>query len=280
MYWKFSFLPFLLLLFTFSASLHAQSLNTDRVSGDEEIGIGFGRRALLSFKETPQGSNVTFECSRSGPCVACLYSEKNDEKYRCSETGYRIPLKCVEIKDTSKVSNEKKSHNGRSMLDISYEHKVVPDDASGHASSTAHRNLRDGSVSSTDGPQSYITYRSCIPSVNEEKLSVLGFEKKTKHFNGWFCFWQGAIKFQVLVRSGVFFVTIVQGRKCTIKQILHIEVIDESTARHRMVAYILISQSPCSIYFIYLETNVTHIEFDCLKFHCFLLVIKIGKLLA
>lgn len=105
-------------------------------------------------------------------------------------------------------------------------------------------------------------------------------QKKTKHFNGWFCFWQGAIKFQVLVRSGVFFVTIVQGRKCTIKQILHIEVIDESTARHRMVAYILISQSPCSIYFIYLETNVTHIEFDCLKFHCFLLVIKIGKLLA
>lgn len=82
----------------------------------------------------------------------------------------------MEIKDTSKVSNEKKSHNGRSMLDISYEHKVVPDDASSHASSTAHRNLRDGSVSSTDGPQSYITYRSCIPSVNEEKLSVLGFE--------------------------------------------------------------------------------------------------------
>ncbi|KAA0034364.1 uncharacterized protein E6C27_scaffold65G003690 [Cucumis melo var. makuwa] len=159
----------------FGSQLISKDLR-DRVSGDEEIGIGFGRRALLSFKETPQGSNVTFECSRSGPCVACLYSEKNDEKYRCSETGYRIPLKCVEIKDTSKVSNEKKSHNGRSMLDISYEHKVVPDDASGHASSTAHRNLRDGSVSSTDGPQSYITYRSCIPSVNEEKLSVLGFE--------------------------------------------------------------------------------------------------------
>ncbi|CAK9316649.1 unnamed protein product [Citrullus colocynthis] len=177
MCWKFSLLPFLLLLFSFSASLHAQLQNTDRVGRNEEFEIGFGRRALLSFKETPQGSNVTFECSRSGPCVACLYSEKNDEKYRCSETGYRIPLKCVEIKDTSKVSNEKKSNKGRSMLEMTYEHKlVIPDDASGHASSTAHRNLRDGSISATDGSQAYITYRSCIPSVNEEKLSVLGFE--------------------------------------------------------------------------------------------------------
>lgn len=85
----------------------------------------------------------------------------------------------MEIKDTSTVSKEKKSHNGRSMHEMSYEHKLVipvPNDASDHASSTVHRNLRDASLSVTDGSQAYITYRSCIPSDNEEKLSVLGFE--------------------------------------------------------------------------------------------------------
>jgi hypothetical protein len=47
-----------------------------RIGGSEkEKGIG-GRRVLLSFKETPRGSNATFECSPSGPCVPCLYSEK------------------------------------------------------------------------------------------------------------------------------------------------------------------------------------------------------------
>lgn len=51
-------------------------IHRDGVGGNEKIEVGFGRRALLSFKETPRGSNVTFECSRSGPCVACLYSEK------------------------------------------------------------------------------------------------------------------------------------------------------------------------------------------------------------
>lgn len=35
-----------------------------------------GRRLLMSFKETPSGGNATFDCSPSGPCVACLYSEK------------------------------------------------------------------------------------------------------------------------------------------------------------------------------------------------------------
>jgi hypothetical protein len=45
-----------------------------RIGGSEK-GIG-GRRVLLSFKETPRGSNATFECSPSGPCVPCLYSEK------------------------------------------------------------------------------------------------------------------------------------------------------------------------------------------------------------
>ncbi|XP_022943147.1 uncharacterized protein LOC111447964 isoform X3 [Cucurbita moschata] len=178
MCWNFSLHHFLLLLFCFSASLDAQQ-NLGRIGRNEETEIGFGRRALLSFKESPHGSNVTFDCSRSGPCVACLLSEKKDENYGCSETGYRIPLKCVEVKDTSKVSNEKKSHDGRSTLEMSYEHKLVnhlQSDASDHASSVAHRHQRDGSISGTVGSQDYIIYRSCIPSVNDEKLSVLGFE--------------------------------------------------------------------------------------------------------
>jgi hypothetical protein len=37
---------------------------------------GLGRRVLLSFKETPHGTNLTFDCSPSGPCVPCAYSEK------------------------------------------------------------------------------------------------------------------------------------------------------------------------------------------------------------
>jgi len=39
-------------------------------------GGGVGRRTLLSFKEKPHGSNFTFDCSPSGPCVPCAYSEK------------------------------------------------------------------------------------------------------------------------------------------------------------------------------------------------------------
>lgn len=35
-----------------------------------------GRRALLGFKEKPNGGNVTYDCSPSGPCVPCAYSEK------------------------------------------------------------------------------------------------------------------------------------------------------------------------------------------------------------
>ncbi|XP_023518460.1 uncharacterized protein LOC111781939 isoform X2 [Cucurbita pepo subsp. pepo] len=185
MCWNFWLHHFLLLLFCFSASLDAQLQNLGRIGRNEETEIGFGRRALLSFKESPHGSNVTFDCSRSGPCVACLLSEK-DENYGCSETGYRIPLKCVEVKDTSKVSNEKKSHDGRSTLEMSYEHKLVnhlQSDASDHASSVAHRHQRDGSISGTVGSQDYIIYRSCIPSVNDEKLSVLGFENQNSMAN-------------------------------------------------------------------------------------------------
>lgn len=138
---------------------------------------GVGRRVLLSFKETPKGSNATFECSPFGPCVPCIYSEKSDKKYRCSETGYRIPLKCVEIKNSSKESSARKSKNSRSVLEGT-QNNVLPHvfhDTEEYA--TKHRSLRDDSATSKGRSQAYITYRSCIPAVNEEKLSVLGFEE-------------------------------------------------------------------------------------------------------
>ncbi|KAK9119554.1 hypothetical protein Scep_017647 [Stephania cephalantha] len=138
-------------------------------------------RALLSFRETPKGSNATFQCSPSGPCVPCLYSEKNDERYRCSETGYRIPLQCVEIiKDVSKKKkDEKKPQKGRSALEqpfLAFETHMQGVEE-GTATTKDRRSLVEfSSVELESGRRSYITYRSCIPAVNEEKLSVLGFE--------------------------------------------------------------------------------------------------------
>lgn len=138
-----------------------------------------GRRLLMSFKETPTGGNVTFDCSPSGPCVACLYSEKKDEKYRCSETGYRIPLKCEETGAGSNEANSKTAQKGRSILEnSSAEGKLhmILRNAKVLTSSTKHRSLLADLSTSASGSEAYITYRSCIPAVNEEKLSVLGFE--------------------------------------------------------------------------------------------------------
>ncbi|KAK9107897.1 hypothetical protein Syun_023908 [Stephania yunnanensis] len=116
-------------------------------------------RALLSFRETPKGSNATFQCSPSGPCVPCLYYEKNDETYRCSETGYRIPLQCVElIKDVSKKKkDEKKPQNGRSTLEQPF-----------LAFETHMQGVEEDDLILLTGV--------VFPAVNEEKLSVLGFE--------------------------------------------------------------------------------------------------------
>ncbi|XP_057993920.1 uncharacterized protein LOC110649183 isoform X2 [Hevea brasiliensis] len=143
-------------------------------ASDHATNGGVGRRLLLGLKEKPRGTNLTFDCSPSGACVPCLYSEKSDEKYRCSETGYRIPLKCVEIKVGTKYGNENKSQNSRSTIEISHEnanaHVMLHDTVSNH------RSLLDDSSTLEDGSQAYITYRSCITPVNEEKLSVVGFE--------------------------------------------------------------------------------------------------------
>lgn len=78
---------------------------------------------------------------------------QNDEKYSCSETGYRLPLKCVESQNATKEGNKSKQ-------------RKILDDAS----------TTGGTKSTSGGPKHYITYRSCVPLVGEEKLSVLGFE--------------------------------------------------------------------------------------------------------
>ncbi|XP_054789638.1 uncharacterized protein LOC129311114 isoform X2 [Prosopis cineraria] len=136
-------------------------------------------RVLLSFKEKPAGSNITFECSPSGLCVNCLYSEKGDSKYRCSETGYHIPFKCIEIKVSMKDSKRTNSQNARLSLEISDKMDKLNNalhDAREFTTSVKHRSLVDDSFASDNKSRAYITYRSCILPATEEKLSVLRFE--------------------------------------------------------------------------------------------------------
>ncbi|CAN4124328.1 unnamed protein product [Withania somnifera] len=144
----------------------------------DESGI-IGRRYLMSFKETLIGTNITYDCSPSGPCLPCSYSEKNDEKYWCSETGYRIPFKCVEIKASSKEVKNINGNKNRSALEDAYtafRPHLMKRDEQAVTSSVRQRNLLEDSSTSKNGKHTYLTYRSCVLSVNEEKLSVLGFE--------------------------------------------------------------------------------------------------------
>ncbi|XP_058115597.1 uncharacterized protein LOC131258350 [Magnolia sinica] len=170
-----SLLTALVVLSSFLWTIHCQSQTQRTSSGSNRVEEEEGRRFLLSFREI--GGNTSFECSPSGPCVACQYSEKNDEKYRCSETGYRIPLKCIEIGGVSKETKSNKFRKRRSVLEDgakfkSYIHPRV------HAAlrRLRWRRLLDVSFTSEGGKQTYITYRSCVPAVAEEKLTVLGFE--------------------------------------------------------------------------------------------------------
>ncbi|KAJ0985242.1 hypothetical protein J5N97_003598 [Dioscorea zingiberensis] len=138
------------------------------IRADMDRGGGLGR-SLLSFRETK--GNASFQCSPSGPCVPCQYSEKqNDDKYHCSETGYRIPLKCVEVQDDSKEENHSKIQRKLLFLQKQKEKLVTA------ASYVRWRKLLNNSSKTENGKQNYITYRSCVPADNEEKLSVLGFE--------------------------------------------------------------------------------------------------------
>ncbi|KAK1306881.1 hypothetical protein QJS10_CPA10g01682 [Acorus calamus] len=147
-------------------------------------GGGGGGRSLLSFTETK--GNTSFQCSPSGPCIRCLYPEKNDAKYRCSETGYRIPLKCVEDKDGVKEDKSNNLRRGLSSLngDTKYNPYFIPKlnavlrssiQAVTLSNRKTWRKLLDASTSE-GGKQNYITYRSCVPVENEEKLSLFGFE--------------------------------------------------------------------------------------------------------
>ncbi|KAF9677911.1 hypothetical protein SADUNF_Sadunf08G0157100 [Salix dunnii] len=99
---------------------------------------------------------------------------RSDENYRCSETGYRIPFKCIEIgHDTKNENGKQHSQNGRSAAEIS--DNLNPHISLQDAASNEGRILLDGSSPAKDGAQIYITYRSCI-AANAEKLSVHDFE--------------------------------------------------------------------------------------------------------
>lgn len=88
-------------------------------------------------------------------------------------------MKCVEIKDGSKDDREKTSREGRSTMEISPNsaklHAVLHNLEGVYTSIKSRRLLTDSSTQG-NGAETYITYRSCIPADNEEKLSVLGFE--------------------------------------------------------------------------------------------------------
>ncbi|KAM0940973.1 hypothetical protein DsansV1_C17g0143511 [Dioscorea sansibarensis] len=134
------------------------------IRGDIDGGGGGGQaRLLLAFRETK--GNASFQCSPSGPCLPCQYSEKNDDKYHCSETGYRVPLKCIEVQDGSNEKTHNKVQRKLFFLQKQKE-KLV----------SRRRKLLDNSSETENGKQNYVTYRSCVPVGNAEKVSVLGFE--------------------------------------------------------------------------------------------------------
>lgn len=74
----------------------------------------------------------------------------------------------MKVGDVSKEATGKRPQNSRSTSKGS--------SANIDSSVVKHRTLADKGSSQEDGLQSYVTYRSCIQAVNEEKLSILGFE--------------------------------------------------------------------------------------------------------
>ncbi|KAL9240907.1 hypothetical protein vseg_015073 [Gypsophila vaccaria] len=133
------------------------------VSSIQQLCEGAQRRNL-GFKEKIEGSNSTFDCNPSGPCIPCQYSEKSEDKYRCSETGYRVPFKCT--------ANVEKEVSGKK------DHSTPGGSSSGGEDATAKdkTSAADNKSSQEVERHEYVTYRSCLQDANEEKLSVLGFE--------------------------------------------------------------------------------------------------------
>lgn len=85
----------------------------------------------------------------------------------------------MKIKDGSKDGSEKTSRKGRSTLEISPNNakiRAVLCNLEELYTSIRDRRLLTDSSTQENEAESYITYRSCIPAANEEKLSVLGFE--------------------------------------------------------------------------------------------------------
>lgn len=87
-------------------------------------------------------------------------------------------MKCVKLEDNAKATNNEKSKDSRSTLENPYSKENLSGVLHGTEliTSITTRRLLDDSSTLDDSSQAYITYRSCIPAVNEEKLSVLGFE--------------------------------------------------------------------------------------------------------
>ncbi|KAJ8510446.1 hypothetical protein OPV22_000880 [Ensete ventricosum] len=100
-------------------------------------------------------------------------SDINDDKYRCSETGYRVPLKCVWIKDGTEESSRNRTRRNLSLQEHA---SGVQRRLFTTISNYKWRALLAESSKLENEEESYITYRSCVPVDSNEKLSVLGFE--------------------------------------------------------------------------------------------------------
>lgn len=74
-----------------------------------------------------------------------------------------------------KDGEEEEAQNGQS--------NNVDDDEEVVASEKPRNLLDDSPAVKVKKSQSYKTYRSCVPSANEEKVSVLGFEVKETFFH-------------------------------------------------------------------------------------------------
>ena len=74
----------------------------------------------------------------------------------------------MKVGGVSEEASGKRPQNSRSTLEAS--------SSNVDNSMVKHRALADKTSSQEDGLQSYVTYRSCIRAVNEEKLSIIGFE--------------------------------------------------------------------------------------------------------
>ncbi|KAI5071095.1 hypothetical protein GOP47_0013346 [Adiantum capillus-veneris] len=124
-----------------------------------------------TYDRTETRGNSTFGCSSFGPCTPCSYSEKsNDETYHCSNTGFRQAYRCVELGDEPSF---RQTDSTRGL------HESM-----GALRGWAGRKVAEGENSSMhDGRQIFFIYSTCVPSNNDEKLGVLGFEVSNKKLN-------------------------------------------------------------------------------------------------